>query len=87
MFITGPVTSHAATTAARAPHAAQHFGYRPVPAVEARQFRHGKHPIAPASFGKQSTSRQKPVSSCNGLARMADRWARGDALAAAMGGT
>ncbi len=41
----------------------------------------GRQPSA-----RQSTSRQKPVNSCNGLARMADRWARGDALAAAMRG-
>lgn len=40
----------------------------------------GRQPSA-----RQSTSRQKPVNSCNGLARMADRGARAEALAAAIG--
>jgi len=37
-LVTGPVMNYTPTTAAGARHAAQHFAYRPVPAVEARQF-------------------------------------------------
>ena len=73
-----PGGPHAPATGAGAPHPAEHLPDRRVAAVERRQLRHGKGALPVASG---------PVSSCSGLARMAARCPRAEALAAAIDGT